>query len=75
MDVLGMEGQVLSGKGDDVSSLRAWGEGERITRSLSSRRCSSLAFRDDLGRHRRDPAQHHWRAGPRPTQGAKPQAV
>ena len=30
-----------------------------------------LPVRDDLGRHRRDPAQHRGRAGPRPAPGAE----
>ena len=34
-----------------------------------------LPFRDDLGRHQPDPAQHRRRAGPRPPEGAPSPAV
>ena len=74
IDVLGPEGQILSG--DPELEEAVPGYGARRTSSAvpvvgAAVLVLLLALRDHLGRHVADPAQHRGRAGPGPAQGAE----
>ena len=72
MDILGLDGQILTGDGEGGEVMPGVRRGRT---GLPGRRPAGLLLllpvRDDLGRHRRDPAQHRGRAGARAAQGAE----
>ena len=72
MDILGMEGQILTGTGDEATGDGLLAGAGRADYPVSDLQASFFfsPLRDHLGRHRRDPAQHRGRAGPRPAEGA-----
>ena len=70
IDILGLEGQVLTGAGDDGSELMRPRRGAaRLPRERPAGVVLLQPLRDHLGRHGRDPAQHRGRARPRAPEG------
>ena len=75
MDILGPYAQILTGKVDRRrrvrARLRAPPRPGRLPGVDPAGVVLLLPVRDDLGRYRRDPAQHRRRARPRPAEGAE----
>ena len=75
LDIVGMEAQILTGTGrvEGPSGVLRRGRADYPVSELQAAFFFSQ-LRDDLGRHRRDPAQHHRRARPGSAQRAEASA-
>ena len=69
MDILGLDGQILTGDPSDIVDVAAQAGTGRLPGERPAGLILLLAVGDHLGRHGGDPAQHRRRAGPRPAQG------
>ena len=71
IDILGMEGQILTGIGPIEGATGARTAVAPTTRSRTPADVLLRSLRDDLGRHRGDPTQHRRRTGARTTEGTE----
>ena len=71
IDILGLEGQILTGDPSDVVGVAAQAGPGRLPGERPAGLVLLLPVGDHLGRNGRDPAQHRGRTGARPAQGAQ----